>query len=89
MPKKAISITIAEENLVWLQGQARGGGRRSVSEIVDRLVSDARSAGRVHQDSIRSVVGTIRIAAPDTDLVTADAAIRALFPAPSARRRRA
>ena len=47
MSRKAISITLEEENLLWLRGQARAGGRRSVSQLVDRLVSDARAAGRV------------------------------------------
>ena len=81
MSKKAISITLEEENLLWLRGQTRGSGKRSVSQIVDRLVADARAGGRVHANSIRSVVGTIEIATTDPDLAGADRAIRRLFAA--------
>ena len=80
MPKQAVSVTLAVENLLWLRGQARTSGARSVSEILDRLVSEARTTGRVHEHSIRSVVGTIRIADSDPALLDADAAIRSLFP---------
>ncbi|TMA36917.1 MAG: hypothetical protein E6J83_16560 [Deltaproteobacteria bacterium] len=86
MSRKAISITLEEENLLWLRGQARAGGRRNVSQLVDRLVSDARAAGRVHADSIRSVVGTIALATADPDLAGADRTIRRMFS--SGRRRR-
>jgi hypothetical protein len=82
MPKRAISLTLAEENLVWLRGQARNAGRRSVSGIVDRLLTEARRGGRVLDDSIRSVVGTISIAPADPGLVGADAEI-APFPRPT------
>ena len=86
MPKRAVSVTLAAENLLWLRGQAGAFGGRSVSHILDRLVSDARAAGRVHESTIRSVVGTIRIADMDPDLSRADEAIRALFPTPRGRR---
>jgi len=79
MSRKAISITLEEENLLWLRGQARAGGRRNVSQLVDRLVSDARAAGRVHADSIRSVVGTIALATADPDLAGADRTVRRMF----------
>jgi hypothetical protein len=77
MPKQAISVTLEEGNLLWLRGQARG--RTSVSHILDRLVSEARTAGNVHASSIRSVVGTVRIAETDPDLTSADDAVRSLF----------
>src|SRR5207245_5890638 len=32
MNKRAISLTLGPENLLWLQGQARATGRRSVSD---------------------------------------------------------
>ena len=80
MPKKAISVTLATDNLLWLRGQARTAGRRSVSAVLDRLVSEARAGGRMHEGLVRSVVGTIRIADFDADLSGADSAIRALFP---------
>jgi len=79
MSRKAISITLEEENLLWLRGQARAGERRSVSQLVDGLVSDARAAGRVHADSIRSVVGSIALATADPGLAGADRTIRGMF----------
>jgi len=87
MAKRAISITLGEDNLLWLHGQTRGSGKRSVSQIVDGLVADARAAGRVHADSIRSVVGTIEIAT-DPGLADADRTIRSLFATPRRRARR-
>ena len=80
MPRKAISLTLDQDNLIWLRGQAGAARNGSVSQIVDRLVSAARAAGRVQAASVRSVVGTIRISTSDPDLARADAAIRALFP---------
>ena len=85
MSKQAESVTLAAENLLWLRGQARASGVRSMSEVLDRLVSDARNSGRVHERSIRSVAGTIRIADSDPDLSSTDAALRSLFPAPERR----
>jgi len=82
MAKRAVSVTLEADNLLWLRGQARAASARSLSQILDRLVSDARRAGRVHESSVRSVVGTIRIADDDEELLRADAAIRALFPVP-------
>jgi len=81
MPKHAVSVTLGAENLLWLRAQARGPGRGSLSAVLDQLVSAARSGGAVHESAIRSVVGTIRIDKGDPELLGADAAIRALFPA--------
>ena len=80
MPKKAISVTLRRDNLLWLHGQAQAFRGSSISQVLDRLVSEARSGGRVHEDSIRSVVGTIRIGEVDPGLSGADSAIRSLFP---------
>lgn len=81
MPKRAVSVTLAESNLLWLRGQVRAATGSSLSAVLDALVSEARSRGRVHEDSVRSVVGTVAIAERDPDLRAADAAVRALFPA--------
>ena len=40
--RKAISITLSEDNLLWLRGQAARSARGSVSELLDRLVAEAR-----------------------------------------------
>jgi hypothetical protein len=80
MPKQRISVTLSRENLVWLRGQTRAAAGRSVSETLDRLVAQARTAGRLAFALRRSVVGTIRIAPADPALLRADMALRALFP---------
>ncbi len=79
MAKQAISVTVERDNLLWLRGQARASRVRSLSAIVDRLVTEARRGGRIDDSGIRSVVGTVRIATADPTLEDADAAIRALF----------
>ena len=40
MPKRAVSVTLETDNLLWLRGQARGAPRRSLSEVLDRLVTE-------------------------------------------------
>ena len=86
MKKRAISVTLDPENLLWLRAQTVTSGCRSVSEVLDRLIRYARSSKQVRGEALRSVVGTVRIAEYDPDLSTADAAIRALFPPVSRRR---
>ncbi|MBI4518576.1 MAG: hypothetical protein HY699_22485 [Deltaproteobacteria bacterium] len=80
MSKQAISVTLAADNLLWVRGQAHARGAGSVSSVIDRLISAARAGGHVHDDSIRSVKGTVHIAETDPALHGADAAIGALFP---------
>jgi len=75
--KHAISVTLDEDNVAWLKGRAGAAGLRSVSELLDRLVTDARQSGRV--GPARSVVGTIDIDASDPLLERADEAVRHLF----------
>lgn len=77
MPKQAISVTLEIDNVTWLKGRAGAAGLRSVSELMDQLVTAARQAGRVGPS--RSVAGTIDIDASDPRLEGADAAVRALF----------
>ena len=79
MSKQAISVTLDAENLTWLKGRAGAAGFRSVSELLDRIVSAARASGQVGPP--RSVVGTIGIDPGDPSLEHADAALRALFDA--------
>jgi hypothetical protein len=63
MAKKAISITIDANNLTWLRGRVGASSLRSVSELIDRLITEARSSGP--PGPIRSVVGTIDIDTSD------------------------
>jgi hypothetical protein len=77
MPKKAVSLTLDEANLLWLRG--RGHGRGNLSAAVDDLITEAR-AGRLGAPApVRSVVGTIDLAADDPELARADAVVRELF----------
>lgn len=73
--RKPISVTIEEDNLLWLKAQAAATLKGSVSDVLDRLVRDARLEGRT--DAIRSVVGTVDL--PDGDLDHADAYVRSMF----------
>lgn len=79
MPKRPVSLTIEESNLVWLRGVTERSGARSLSETVDRLITSARETGGVAAAAARSVVGTIDISATDAALDEADLAIRDLF----------
>ena len=79
MGKKAISLTLAESNLLWLQSITERGGARSVSEAVDRLLTEARARDATGGVAPRSVVGTIAIAGDDAQLEKAHTAIRDLF----------
>lgn len=88
MNKRAISLTLGPENLLWLQGQARATGRRSVSDFLERLLTDVRMSGKTAGGTVRSVVGSVRISQSDPDLLKADATVRALFTASLARRPR-
>ena len=71
-------MTLAAENLLWLRGQVRTGGRRSVSDLLDRLVSDMRTGGKAGGVG-QSIVGRVRIDPSDPDLHRADLAVKALF----------
>jgi hypothetical protein len=79
MGKEAISVTLDADNITWLKGRATARGARSVSELLDQIVTAARTSGG--SIGARSVVGTIDIDAGDPTLASADGAIRALFSA--------
>ena len=79
--RKAISITLSEDNVLWLRGQATRSSRGSLSEVLDRIVSDARASGRIDPGAIRSVVGTIDLPDDDPGLEKADEFVRTLFAA--------
>lgn len=76
MSKQAISLTLDADNLTWLRGRVSTVGARSVSEVLDRLIADARAAG---SGPSRSVVGTIDIDPEDPLLAHADEAVRAMY----------
>ena len=78
MSKQAISVTLETDNLAWVRGRAVAAAM-SVSDLLDRLIEDARSGGKGTVPGGRSVVGTVAIAPEDPELLAADAAIRSLF----------
>jgi hypothetical protein len=77
MNKQAVSVTLGPDNLMWLRGRAKATGVRSISELLDQLVTSARRHGQGRPR--RSVVGAIAIDRGDPELLQADAALRALF----------
>jgi hypothetical protein len=77
--RKAISITLSEDNLLWLRGQAGRTPRGSVSEVLDRIVGEARANGRTDPGAVRSIVATIDLPDDDPDLADADGYIRSIF----------
>jgi hypothetical protein len=79
MPKQAISVTLNTDNLTWLKARAGAIGARSVSELLDRLVAEARRTAP--RGAVRSVVGTIDIDASDPLLEDADDVLRTVFEA--------
>jgi hypothetical protein len=83
MPKRPVSVTLEADNLLWLRARATGAKRRSLSDLLDEIVTAARVAA--HGDSIRSVVGTVDIPPDDPDLERANALLRAEFEASLAR----
>jgi hypothetical protein len=83
MTKRAISVTLDGDNLIWLKGRAGAVGVRSVSALLNQLVTAARQGG--HGGPSRSVRGTIDLDPDDPELEHADAAVRALFEASIAR----
>jgi hypothetical protein len=83
MPKKAVSLTLDEANLLWLKG--RGHGHGNLSAAVDDLITAARSGQLGAPTAARSVVGTIDLAADDPRLERADRTVRDLVAASLAR----
>lgn len=79
--RKAVSITLAADNLLWLRAQAAATPSGTVSGVLDRIVTEARQGGRAALEAIRSVVGTIDLPEDDPELEGADAYIRSMFAA--------
>ena len=77
MARRAISITLDVDNLIWLKGRA-DAEKESVSEVVDQIVTAARNSG-TRSGPARSVVGTIDVDSSDPMLERADDEIRAAF----------
>jgi hypothetical protein len=70
-------VTLDDVNLLWLRGRAASRKKRSLSETLDEILTEARRGGR-GADAARSVVGTIDITGDDLGLDRVDAPIRSL-----------
>ena len=77
MAKQALSVTLDADNVTWLRGRAGAAGIRSVSELLDQLVTAARQSGQIGPS--RSVVGSIDIDPGDPMLAQADEVVRGMF----------
>lgn len=71
-----MSVTLADDNLLWLKGQAAATTGGNVSEVLDRLVQKARTGG-TQEIATRSVAGTIDLPADEPD--DSDSYVRDLF----------
>ncbi len=80
MPKKPLSVTLDEHNLLWLKGRATATKSRSLSEALDDVITAARTGG-LGAVAARSVAGTIDIAPDDPTLEHADAYLQAILAA--------
>jgi hypothetical protein len=78
MARRAVSVTLETDNVTWLKGRAGAAGK-SVSELLDQIVTAARQGGRI--GPVRSVAGTIDIDSSDPLLERADAVVRSAFDA--------
>ncbi len=79
MNKKALSVTLRPDNLLWLQTRVKATGGRSLSEALDEIITEARAGTRASALTIRSVVGNARIPRSDAALSEAGVQVRALF----------
>lgn len=86
MPKRAVSVTLDRDNLLWLNSHASARGRANLSAALDALITEARRAGRVPAESIRSVMGTVDLPADDPWLERAADYVRTRFAASLTRR---
>lgn len=74
-----MSVTLDRDNVLWLKAQAAGSVKGTVSDVLDRLVTCARTDGRSEPGAIRSVAGTIDLPQDDPELAQADTYVRTMF----------
>lgn len=78
MGGKLVSLDLEPENLLWLEARAHAAGKRSLSEVINEIVAEARGSVAGSKE-VKSIVGRAQITPDDPDLAGADAATRALF----------
>jgi hypothetical protein len=74
MPKKAMSVTLDEMNVLWLKARARMSKNNNVSEELDRLITNARF-GKGGPPAVTTAVGMVDLS-DDPNLEKADAAVK-------------
>jgi hypothetical protein len=79
MSKKAVSVTLRPDNLLWLRARVKASGIRSLSEALDGIITDARAGIGASAAEVRSVVGNARIPTSEKALSEAGAQVAALF----------
>jgi hypothetical protein len=77
MAKQPVSVTLEADNVLWLRAQVQAGRGSNVSQILDRLVTEARASGRTLTSSSRSIAGTIDLSGFDP--AAANREVRSLF----------
>lgn len=89
MSKQAVSVTLRPDNLLWLKTRVKAAGRRSLSEALDEVITEARAGAGAAAVKSRSVMGHARIPRSEASLSQAGAELRALFGRSGERKRRA
>jgi hypothetical protein len=79
MSKKAVSVTLHPDNLLWLRTRVKAKGGRSLSEALDGIITEARFGIGASAAEVRSVVGNARIPRSEKVLSEAGAQVAALF----------
>ena len=79
MSKKAVSVTLQPDNLLWLRARVKAKGGRSLSEALDGIITEARAGTGASTAEVRSVVGNAWIPKSEEALSEAGAQVAALF----------
>jgi hypothetical protein len=77
--KRAVSVTLHPDNLLWLKTRVKTIGGRSLSDALDQIITQARAGAGASAAEVRSVAGNARIPRSDAALAEAGAQVRALF----------
>jgi hypothetical protein len=83
--RRPISVTLDEENLLWLRAVAVASAQGNLSRALDRILREARLARRADVGGGRSVQGTIGPVPDDSELEKAAEEIRAMFESSASR----
>lgn len=79
MNKKAVSVTLSPDNLLWLRARTIADKNRSLSEALDGVIRAMRANSGQAPGEVRSVVGTVTLPKGDLELRRAARSVRKLF----------